>query len=157
MIEEQAVVIRVDQDQAYLEIVRRSPCGLCGQTRGCGISLWGRLFGHRQSMFQASNGIAARAGDNVVVGVEEKALLASSLAVYGMPLLALLAGTALGTGLAPAAAARDLYSVLGAVAGLLLGLLWLKGHAAGRGMDARYRPVILRHAEDCSRKNVCQS
>lgn len=47
MIEELAVVVGTDGDKAMLEIVRSKPCGLCGRTRGCGMSLWGRLLGHR--------------------------------------------------------------------------------------------------------------
>ena len=37
MIEESAIVVGLEQNAAMLEIVRRNPCGLCGQTRGCGI------------------------------------------------------------------------------------------------------------------------
>ena len=45
MIKENAIVVSIDKDVASLEIVRNKPCGLCGQSRGCGISIWGRLFG----------------------------------------------------------------------------------------------------------------
>ena len=154
MIEERAIVLRVADDKAYFEVVRHSACGLCGQTRGCGISVWGRLFGHRQSVFVADNRIDAKEGDHVVIGVEEKALLASSLIAYGVPLLTMLAGTMAGVSIAPVLAARDIYSVAGALIGLGLGLLWLKLHGTGRGMDARYTPVILRHSEHvaCARK-----
>jgi len=158
MIEEQAVVVGVERDRALLEIVRRTPCGLCGQTRGCGISIWGRLLGHRNNVFLADNQINAKAGDNVVVGVDERALLASSLAVYVVPLLLLLAGAAIGAYLAPAAANADLRAVAGAVAGLVVGLVWLKWHAAGRGVSARYRPVILRQADaSCKIETSCLS
>ena len=134
MIEEQAIVVGVENDVTMLEVVRRTPCGLCGQTRGCGISLWGRLFGHRPNIFKAVNQIDAKVGDSVIVGIEEQALLISSLTVYGIPLVTMLAG------------ARN--AVIGAVVGLMLGLLWVKGHTAGRSLDARYRPVILRTANN---------
>ena len=52
-------------------------------------------------------------------------------------------------------APRDLYAVIGSAGGLVLGLLWLKAHAAGRGMDARYRPVILR-ADDQNATSTIQ-
>ncbi len=150
MIEENAVVVGLEQDAAMLEIVRRTPCGLCGQTRGCGISLWGRIFGHRRNIFKAVNQINAKVGDSVIVGVEEQALLASSLMAYGIPLASMLVGALLASGIFagdpnPANPGRaDFYAVMGAAAGLVIGLLWLKGHAAGRSMDARYQPVILR-------------
>jgi|SRR5664279_1255209 len=150
MIEENAIVIDLEQNVAMLEIVRRTPCGLCGQTRGCGISLWGRLFGHRKNIFKAVNQINAKVGDSVIVGIEEQALLISSLMVYGIPLAAMLVGALLVSGIFASDSNHvnrgyaDFYAVMGAVAGLIIGLLWLKGHAAGRSMDARYQPVILR-------------
>lgn len=147
MIEEHAVVIRVERELALLEVVRRTPCGLCGQTRGCGISLWGKLFGHRGNVFRAVNGIGARQGDNVIVGVDERALLTSSLVAYGVPLFGVLIGALLGSVLGGDAAPRDLYAVVGAAIGLALGLLWLKAHAAGHRLDPHYRPVILRRGE----------
>jgi len=147
MIEEHAVVIEVERELALLEVVRRTPCGLCGQTRGCGISLWGRLFGHRNNIFRAVNQIGAKLGDSVVVGVDERALLTSSLVAYGAPLLGVLAGALLGSLFAGEAASSDLHAVVGAAIGLMLGLLWLKVHAAGHVLDPRYRPVILRADE----------
>lgn len=155
MIEEQAVVVGIDQDQVLLEIVRNKPCGLCGQTRGCGISIWGRLLGHRNNVFRAVNQINARPGDNVVVGIDEKALLTSSLAAYGVPLFSLLIGAALGGSFAPVSANADVYAFVGAGAGLVLGLLWLRWHAAGRGANARYRPVLLRPADASANNRLC--
>ncbi len=156
MIEERAVVVGIDGEQALLEIVRSRPCGLCGQTRGCGISMWGRLLGHRGNVFRAENRINARAGDWVVVGIEEQALLAGSLAVYGVPLALLLAGAVLGGVLLPASFGADVRSLAGAAAGLLLGLLWLRGGASGRGLPARCRPVILRADTEPAVRNLFQ-
>jgi sigma-E factor negative regulatory protein RseC len=155
MIEEQAVVIGVERDMALLEIVRSKPCGLCGQTRGCGISLWGRLLGHRSSVVRADNQISAQAGDNVVVGIDEKALLASSLAAYGVPLISLLIGAGLGGSFASAPASADFYALGGAGLGLALGFLWLRGHAAGRGMRSGYRPVVLRQSNTIVDGRIC--
>lgn len=146
MIEENAIVVSLEHDMAMLEVVRRTPCGLCGQTRGCGISLWGGLLGHRRNTFKATNQIDAKPGDNVIVGVEERALLVSSLIFYGIPLIAMLAGTLLaGAIFTDDANHADRYGVIGAITGLVLGLLWLKGHNAGSSKyGRRYRPVILR-------------
>jgi sigma-E factor negative regulatory protein RseC len=155
MIEEQAVVLGVDRDTAMLEIVRSKPCGLCGQTRGCGVSIWGRLLGHRSSVVRAENQINAQTGDRVVVGLDEKALLASSLAAYGVPLLSLLVGAALGGSFAAVPAHQDLYSLAGAAAGLVLGLLWLRGHAS-RSKGGAHRPVVLRPATTSESGRTCK-
>ena len=153
MIEERALVVGIDAECALLEVVRRTPCGLCGQTRGCGVSVFGKLLGHRNNVFKALNSLNARVGDHVVVGLDEKALLASSLMVYGLPLALLLAGAIAGTLLA--SAGGDAWPLAGAGLGLSLGLLWLKANATGRGPSARYRPVILRNADADSQIKIC--
>lgn len=143
MVEEQAVIVDLKDGVAMLEVIRRKPCGLCGQTRGCGVSMWGKLFRHRSHVFKAQNRIDAKVGDFVIVGVEEQALLRSALLVYGVPLVTLLAG-ALVASLAWGGEHRDASTVIGAVLGLIVGLLWAKGHTAGHVFDSRYQPVILR-------------
>lgn len=143
MVEEQAMVVALNDEVAMLEIIRRKPCGLCGQTRGCGVSMWGKLFGHRPHVFKAPNRIDAKVGDFVIVGVEERALLRGALLVYGVPLAAMLAG-ALVASLAWDGVHRDTSTVIGAVLGLIVGLWWVKGHTAGHVFDSRYQPVILR-------------
>lgn len=146
MIEEHAIVVGVKDDAAMLEIIRKTPCGLCGKSRGCGISLWGKLFNHK-SEFKATNNIGAKVGDSVIVGIEEQALLKSSMTIYGLPLLAVLLGALIGMAFLPqeaGAAQKDLYAVIGATLGLALSLIWLKGHSAGQTYNANYQPVILR-------------
>lgn len=146
MIEEHAIVVGVEQDVAMLEIIRKTPCGLCGKSRGCGISLWAKLFNHK-SVFKATNNIGAKVGDNVIVGIEEHALLRSSMTIYGVPLASLLIGAVIGIGFLPqeaSATQKDVYTVIGALIGLSLSILWLKGHAAGQSFNPNHRPVILR-------------
>ena len=143
MVEEQAIVVDLKDEMAMLEVIRRKPCGLCGQTRGCGVSMWGRLFRHRPRIFKALNRIDAKVGDFVIVGVEEQALLRSSLLVYGVPLLALLAGAIIAS-LGWGGEHRDASALIGAVLGLVVGLLWVKGHTTAHTFDSRYQPVILR-------------
>jgi sigma-E factor negative regulatory protein RseC len=153
MVEEQAIVISTDLDQASLEIIRSKPCGLCGQTRGCGLSFWGKLFAHRANTFEANNSIQAKAGDLVVVGIEESALLFSSIAVYGIPLILLLSGALLGNVLANPTHI-DITTALGAALGLLLGFVWVRVHAQGKSLQASYSPIILRLAKPESKLSV---
>ena len=154
MIQENAIVVSIDKDFAILEIIRNKPCGLCGQSRGCGISIWGSLFGHRPNIFKAQNTVNASVDQIVVVGVEESALLWSSFAVYGIPLALLILGAILGSTIFSDASHVDRNTALGAVLGLFIGYLWLKGHNQGSTLDARYRPLILGLAEPSSIVNV---
>ena len=144
MIEERAVILSLDNvsSNATLEIVRKTACGLCGQTRGCGNSIWGKLFAHQSAAFKAQNHINAKVGDSVIVGINEQALLKSAMLLYIVPLATLFIGAIL----LQQAFKTNGYAMLGAMLGLVLGLLWVKGHT----MSSRYfklqQPVILRLA-----------
>ena len=154
MIEERAVILSLQsepsqtQTTATLEIERKTACGLCGLTRGCGNSIWGRLFGHQTTAFKAQNRINAKVGDSVIVGINEKALLKSALLLYVLPLVTLFFGAILASQLWQ----TDVITMLGAAIGLVLGLLWVKGHTMSSRYFSLQQPVILRLAS--SQKNA---
>lgn len=156
MIEERAVVVSIDMaslgslssdisdtSTATLEIERKTACGLCGQTRGCGNSIWGKLFAHQSSAFKAQNRINAKVGESVIVGINEKALLKSALLLYILPLATMLIGAILATKLF---ADTNGNAMLGAVIGLVLGFVWVKGHTMSSSYFRLQQPVILRLA-----------
>jgi sigma-E factor negative regulatory protein RseC len=151
MIEERAVILSLDtlsgdantDSVATLEIERKTACGLCGQTRGCGNSIWGKLFAHQSTAFKAQNRINAKVGDSVIVGINEKALVKSALLLYILPLATLLIGAILATQLF---ADTNGNAMLGALVGLVLGLVWVKGHTMSSGYFKLNQPEILRLA-----------
>lgn len=160
MIEEQAIIIRIDGERAFLEVERSQPCGMCGATRGCGISMWGRIFGRRQGTFSAINSLKLGVGERVIIGVEESALLSSSLMAYILPLLMLCLGAwlvPLLLNVAPLArATSDFHAFVGAAMGLAGGLLLVKLLTSSKRTMGRYQPVMLRRSEtifikQCSR------
>jgi sigma-E factor negative regulatory protein RseC len=151
MIEERAVILTLDNASseqinqiATLEIERKAACGICGQTRGCGNSIWGKVFAHKSTAFKAQNRINAKVGDSVIVGINEKALLKSAMLLYILPLATMLIGAIL----AKQFNATELSAMLGAAAGLVLGLLWVKGHTMSSSYFSLQQPVILRLAAD---------
>lgn len=152
MIEERAVILSLDNPSgdsivnttATLEIERKTACGLCGQTRGCGNSIWGKLFAHQSTAFKAQNRINAKVGDSVIVGINEKALLKSAMLLYMLPLATMLIGAIL----VKQFSATELGDMLGAAVGLALGLLWVKGHTVSSSYFRLQQPVILRLATD---------
>lgn len=160
MIEEQAVVVAIEKSQldnsnlATLEIMRQVPCGICGQTRGCGNSLWGKIFAHKTRAFKANNAINAQVGDGVVVGMDEQLVLKSALLLYALPLATMMIGALLSTTIfAKSPSQADLYAAIGAAVGLALGLVWVKGHAASTQYSLQNQPVILRLTnQNCSPK-----
>lgn len=157
MFEEQAVVIAIESSQvdnsnlATLEIMRQVPCGICGQTRGCGNSLWGKIFAHKSSAFKASNAINAQVGDSVIVGIDEQVVLKGALLLYALPLVTMMIGALLSTFLfAKSPGQADLYAVIGAFVGLVLGFIFVKGHTASTKYSLQNQPVILRLANQAA-------
>jgi positive regulator of sigma E activity len=63
--------------------------------------------------------------------------------VYGVPLLTLVLGAAFANAAFAGDAHADRNTVLGALFGLFVGYLWLKGHNQAGSVSARYQPVIL--------------
>lgn len=158
MIEEFAVIISLEtqalqqnktsqnQSTAILEIERKTACGLCGKTRGCGNSIWGKLFAHQSSAFKAQNHINAKVGDSVIVGINETALLKSAFLLYILPLATLFIGAIL----AMQISSNQSASIIGAAIGLVIGLTWVKGHSASNSYFLLQQPVILRLADDAN-------
>jgi sigma-E factor negative regulatory protein RseC len=151
MIEERAVILSLEREIhspslsdsiATLEIERKTACGLCGQTRGCGNSIWGKLFAHQSTAFKAQNRINAKVGDSVIVGINEEALLKSALLLYILPLATMFVGAILATQIND----TNSSAMLGAAIGLVIGLLWIKGHTMSSSYFRLHQPVILRLA-----------
>lgn len=160
MIEQNAVILTLEphsdtesiatESIATLEIVRKTACGLCGQTRGCGNSIWGKLFGHKSTNFTAQNTIHAKVGDHVIVGIDEAALMRSALLLYIVPLATMLIGAIL----VGRIAGTDAASILGAGLGLVIGFLWVKGHTTGRVYFHNNQPKILRLDNGATEKAI---
>jgi sigma-E factor negative regulatory protein RseC len=145
MIETEAVVVRTDGPFAYVKAQRKASCGGCGGT-SCGTSTLAGFFEGRAPLYRARNTIGAQAGDRVMVGLEDGALLKGTLAVYLVPLLFVFAGAILGGHLAASPEMKDGYSMAGALAGLVAGSLWMRVLAGLAGH--RFQPVILNRISD---------
>jgi sigma-E factor negative regulatory protein RseC len=152
MIEERAVILSLESNAnapntpniAILEIERKTACGLCGQTRGCGNSIWGKLFAHRSTAFKASNRINATVGQSVIVGINEQALLWSALLLYILPLVSMMIASIL----AMQVIDSNGVGMLAALLGLVVGLLWVKGFTTSNQYFVMQQPIILRLAND---------
>jgi sigma-E factor negative regulatory protein RseC len=148
MIEESAQVVAVEGtsgEYVWVETQRQSTCGGCAANQACGTATLAKVLGKRRTRVRALNQSGAQLGERVIVGIDEAALIRGSLAVYAMPLLALLAGGIVGALLSERlqVAGESLTLGLG-IAGLVAGLLWLKGFARRIRDDSRYQPVVLR-------------
>ncbi len=146
MIEEPAQVVRIHDDFAWIETQRKSACGGCAVNKGCGVSVLAHLFGKRRTEVKVLNNIDACVGDDVVIGIEENALVNSSLAVYAVPVIGMISGAILGELLAQYWSIQNIEaaSIAGGLAGLVAGFQWVRGFTRRVSHDTRYQPVIIR-------------
>lgn len=145
MIEETAQVISTEGEFVWVETQRQSTCGGCAANQACGTATLAKVLGNRRTRVRAINRDGARVGDRVVVGIDESALIRGSLAVYAVPLLGLLVGAVLGGLLSERLLIDGESLTLGlGIAGLLGGLVWLRGFTRRIRSDSRYQPVVLR-------------
>ena len=91
MIEETALVLEIRDQQALLQTQRKNACQSCSVKSGCGTSTLAKVVGNRSSQFIVDNTLDVHAGDQVVVAIDENALVQGSLLIYLLPLLSMLA------------------------------------------------------------------
>jgi sigma-E factor negative regulatory protein RseC len=140
MLEECGVVVRVADEFAWIQTSRHSACGHCDSKSSCGTASLSQVLGQKKTEIKVLNQLAVRVGDNVVVGLEEQALLRGSLVIYLLPLLCLFV-TAI---LAQTWLDSEGITVISGIAGLAGGLLWVKQITVKMADDVRYQPVMLR-------------
>ena len=154
MIEEQATVIKCDEQYVWVATQRKSSCGHCSVKNGCGTHVLSKVLGNKLAEVRCLNSrrTALAKGDKVVIGLKESSLLSGSLLIYFLPLVIMIASG----GLAVAAArlwwpeAVDLLSIIASIAGLFAGLYFARYYTRraadsdARQNTSRFEPVIIR-------------
>jgi len=148
MIEEHAQVVALNAEGIWVETQRRTACGQCSANKGCGTATLAKVLGNKRSRVRALNPKATSVvvGDEVIIGIDEQALVRGSLAVYTVPLLSLfvfgLLGQLLGTQLL--FGDSEWLSIAFSIFGLVLGFAWVRRFTRHIASDERYQPVLLR-------------
>ena len=96
MIEEQATVVAIDNDNVTVTSLIKSACGGCQQVDNCGSGQVAKAFPQKKLSLTLKSSLALKLGDNVVLGLNESALLQSAWQVYLWPLLGLFLASWLG-------------------------------------------------------------
>lgn len=138
LLEETARVIEVRDGWLIAETQSRGGCNQC-RSDSCTTSLVAKLFGVRRNRLRLANGIGAKPGDRVVIGLSDALLLQAALRIYLPPLLGMLGATAIGDRLGLAAG----YLGLSALCGLALGFIFVRWISRGESSH-RFRPRLMR-------------
>ena len=138
MITESAIVTRRDGRLVELELQRNSTCSRCELSKGCGTGALGRLLGHRRKPILIETDHLLEAGDELVLGLSESALVKASLTIYGLPLLGMVCAGML----AALAALPEILVALAAVAGFYVGYR-IAGNLSHRLEAGQLEPYIV--------------
>ena len=130
MITEQAVVTACDKGRVEVRLQRASACGHCELSQGCGAGAIGRLLGNRSRPLLVETEQDLRPGDEVLLGLSERALVRASLLVYGLPLAVMVVAGLLGA----LAGLAEPWIALACIAGFFAGFRYAS-HLA-RGLEA---------------------
>jgi sigma-E factor negative regulatory protein RseC len=128
MIEQQGLVVAVSGETASVRLGGKPACAACNAGKGCGAGIFGRLLKRKPVVLELQNGPGARVGQSVMVGLSETLFLHLVFKFYLFPLLAGLAGAAIGhyisVMLEVDSAASDGLTLLGAVLAGAFALMW---------------------------------
>ncbi|MCK4865245.1 MAG: SoxR reducing system RseC family protein [Gammaproteobacteria bacterium] len=152
MITENATVVSIENNQTWIETQRKSTCGECSASKGCGTSILSKVIGNKLSKMKAINNINAQVGDDVVVGLNEASLLKGAFVIYMLPLLFLFLFSLLGQFVAQSIGApnNELLVIVFAVVGFLLGMKKVKNFSKSIEKNESYQPVILKKTNNPS-------
>jgi len=142
VIEERAIVTEAGQGYAWLEIQRRSACGGCHASDGCGTAALAKIWSNKRIRVRALSDLPLRPGDEVVVGMADGVLLRGALLAYLLPLALLFVGAILGQ--AAFASTGEELVVLSGGLGLGSGFLIVRALSRRLRNDIRYQPAVLR-------------
>ena len=96
MIEESAVVVKIENHQVWVESGHNSACGGCLQKASCTTNAIGSVL--KKKSVPVDSDIQLKTGDQVMVAIDENLLLRASLLLYLVPLIALFTGAGMADG-----------------------------------------------------------
>jgi sigma-E factor negative regulatory protein RseC len=143
MIEELAVVVKIENHQVWVESGQNSACGGCLQKASCTTNALGSIL--KKKSVPVDSGIQLKTGDEVIVAIDENLLLRASLLLYLVPLIALFTGAGIADWLLPDNVLYADLSIAGSAFLSFLFSLWLINKAQSLLILNYYaRPVVVR-------------
>ncbi|MBC8210692.1 MAG: SoxR reducing system RseC family protein [Gammaproteobacteria bacterium] len=140
MIEQQAYVITLQDEQAIVAMQNDTGCNSCELKGGCGIGSLGKLLGHRETSFAIDNCHQLKVGDTIVVGVADNFFVYAGVLMYLLPLLSLFGFALTANYLFDAS---EWINVMASLGGLVFGLK-LSAQLARKDFFRGLRPRYLR-------------
>ena len=146
MLEEYGVVVAIENKFALIQMQRTGGCLNCTANEGCGVASLSLVFGKKDTLLKVNSHNNIEVGDKVKLGLDEQALLKSSLLLYLLPLFGLFVG-AIGYDILATLAIlpnSEILTVMAGLIGLGIGLKGVKLITVKFFENKHYQPVILK-------------
>jgi len=142
MIEESALITRLDEAGVWIEVNRKSACAACSAQAGCGQKKLIDWLPSKRVEVLVENplNLILTPGQTVTVGLEEGVLLRASVLVYLTPLAGLIFFTLFLNFLG----FSETFQILGAILGLTVGFILTRVVSVRRVALGDFIPRLLR-------------
>jgi len=140
MIEEKALVVKLQGRNAVIEMQRQSACQSCELSGGCGTGSLGRLLGYKPLALSIPNRHKLKVGDKIIIGMLEKYFNIAGFLMYLFPLAFLFAFGLMANYFFNA---TEWINVLASLFGLASGLL-MTARLAKKKFAQNMRPHFIR-------------
>lgn len=144
MIEEQARIVAVEGEDAWVAVDRKSVCGSCDAKKGCGTGVLTGILGRRNAPLRVRNTLGLKSGDWVTLGVNEGAILKGAVAMYLAPLLGLFIVSAIAQFLL---GFSEPMAITAGLAAFVAVLVWVKVHFRKLEALPQYQPAMIRQTQ----------
>lgn len=150
MLTEKAFIVGVEDGIAWVETQRKTSCGSCQARKSCGTSVLQKVLGNKRTRLKVNNPNRFSIGDEVVLGLQEAALVKGSLLLYALPLIAMFGFALVGMTLFGFLGMEftEGYSILFSLAGLGVGFWYVALSSRRLSADADYQAEILERIEN---------
>jgi sigma-E factor negative regulatory protein RseC len=133
-----SAVVRALDGKDALVAVESGGCGRCHEEGGCGGQQLTQMFCSTPKTYRVDNALGAAIGDRVLIAIEAGNVRRTANLAYGVPIVAVIGGAALGTWVQ-----GDLGAMLGAVVGLASAFLYVRFRSQGEAENLSSRPYII--------------
>ncbi len=140
MIEEEGIVAEVEDGIAKVMILRKSACESCAAAGVC------HPGSGDQSYMEATNPLGAKKGQKVKVVLAPQIYLKASIILYGVPMVALIAGAIIGKNLGLIYGTEensDLWAFFAGMALMAFSFVFIRQYNKKVEKTQQYKPVIV--------------
>lgn len=143
MLEESAIVVKIENGQTWVVGTQNNACAACAQKTGCSSTALASVL--KKKPVPVDSDIVLKAGDTVVVAIDEGVLLRAAFSLYLTPLCALFIGAGIADSLiSDTTLYADLWIAGSAISSLVLALLGMQKLQKYTLFNDYARPVVVK-------------